>query len=156
MIKINNELISGLLLKASQAERRRTNYNFHKTPGDTLQRMLNILNTGTYIRPHKHENPDKREAFIILRGKVLVVTFHDDGSILDHFVLDQTQAHFACEIAPKTWHTIICIEDNSVLYELKDGPYQPENDKVFAAWSPMEGSEYAGEFIQELLKSLHL
>ena len=40
-----------------------------------VQRMLNAVEPGSYVRPHRHVNPVKPEAFVVLRGSVLVVRF---------------------------------------------------------------------------------
>ncbi len=147
-------MLDELKFKASVSERRRTNLNFHMEASDTLQRMLNVLNKDTYVKPHKHENPDKREAFIILEGKVAVIEFNEGGEIINYTILNRGMGVYACEIAPKTWHTIICLEDNSILYELKDGPYDASTDKTFAKWAPDEGSESAPEYNKTLLDKI--
>ena len=36
-------------------------------------------------------------------------------------------------------------------YEIKDGPYNPIDDKNFAPWAPKEGSEDVPEYIERLL-----
>jgi cupin fold WbuC family metalloprotein len=154
MIKIDKDFLAPILIKASNSERKRTNYNFHQFAEDTLQRMLNVLNTGTYVRPHKHENPDKREAFIILKGKIAVIEFDDMGNVIENILLTAHYDNYGCEIAPKSWHTIICLEDNSVIYEVKDGPYIATIDKNFASWAPEEGSEEADEYNKRLLEKL--
>jgi len=151
MIKIDKQFTDKYIHLASSSERKRTNYNFHKEMSDTLQRMLNILNKNTYVQAHKHENPDKREVFIILTGKVLVVEFDDLGKITEHIILDRELGNYGCEIASGTWHTIICLENNSILYELKDGPYIVETDKQFAAWTPTEGDEGCDDFNKSIV-----
>jgi cupin fold WbuC family metalloprotein len=156
MIPIDKDLLAPLLIKASAIERKRTNFNFHKHANDTLQRMLNVLNLGTYIRPHKHEDPDKREAFILIQGRVAVIEFEDSGKPIQCVVLDHENKVFGCEIEPRVWHSIICLENNSVVYELKDGPYVPITDKNFAPWAPKEGSPGAEEYLQKLIYELKL
>ena len=156
MIKINEEFIEITSAKAKASKRRRMNYNFHKSPSDTLQRMLNAIEPDTYIQPHKHENPDKVEAFFVLRGKILVVEFDDEGNISDHIILDPLKGNFGAEIAPRKWHTIISLEKNSVAYEVKDGPYDANIDKNFAAWAPMEGDPEALNYIQDILEKLNI
>ncbi|MCF6240399.1 MAG: WbuC family cupin fold metalloprotein [Bacteroidales bacterium] len=155
MIKINQNFTNELIVKAQNSVRRRTIYNFHKELSDTLQRMLNVMNKDTYVQPHKHENPDKREAFIILKGKVLVIEFDNSGNLVDYILLSREHENYGCEIAPGTWHTIICLEDNSIIYEVKDGPYVQETDKQFADWAPEEGNktclDYNAKLIQNLL-----
>ncbi|MCF8227481.1 MAG: WbuC family cupin fold metalloprotein [Bacteroidales bacterium] len=156
MIKIDEKFIGDVSFRARKSERKRMNHNFHEFPEDTLQRMLNAIEPGTYIQPHKHENPDKREAFFVLRGRIAVVEFDDDGRVVDHIVLDARKGKYGAEISPRTWHVIISLEPGSVAYEVKDGPYDPENDKIFAPWAPAEGEPHAEEFNEKLVRELKL
>ncbi|MBD0256547.1 MAG: WbuC family cupin fold metalloprotein [Cytophagales bacterium] len=156
MIRIDTPLLDTLSGKAKAAPRRRTNHNFHQSAADPLNRMLNAMEPGTYVQPHKHENPDKREAFLLLRGKMLVVSFDAAGRVTDHVVLDPQTGNFGLEVPPRTYHTLICLAEGSVLYELKDGPYDVTNDKTFAPWAPPEGSAEAPEYNRQLLRQLGL
>lgn len=132
------------------------NYNFHSGPEDTLQRMLNAMEPGTYIQPHKHENPDKREVFFALSGTLCIVTFENDGRIRDYAVLKAGGECSGAEIPERTFHTVISLEPGSVAYEIKDGPYVPIDDKNFAAWAPAENSPDAGPWLTHLLQKLNL
>jgi cupin fold WbuC family metalloprotein len=154
MIKIDGALIEELAGKAEDSKRKRINYNFHKELSDTLQRMLNVMEPGTYIRPHKHEDPDKREAFILLQGRAVVIEFDDNGEITDHVFLDPVLGRFGVEIPERTWHTIIVLEPHSVIYEVKDGPYSSIDDKNFAPWAPEEYTPETKEYNSKLLEKL--
>jgi cupin fold WbuC family metalloprotein len=154
MIKIDWELLDDTTAKAVAAPRRRMNHNFHQHFSDTMQRMLNAIEPGSYIRPHKHEDPDKREAFFVLRGRIVVVEFEDDGTVADHILLDPAKGTYGSEIAEKRFHCLIALDPGSMIYEVKDGPYAPLNDKNFAVWAPEEGSEGVREYMQGILSSL--
>lgn len=154
MLRIDTKLINQLSEKAKAAPRKRMNHNFHQTADDLLNRMLNAMEPGTYVCPHKHENPDKREAFIVLRGSFLIVEFDEEGNITDHTILNREKGILGIEIPPKVYHMLICLEPDSVLYELKDGPYNPANDKIFAPWAPLEGSPEAARFIKNVTEKL--
>lgn len=156
LIKITTKELDKLSEKARLSPRKRKNFNFHKHMDDTLQRMLHAMHIGTYVQPHKHENPDKREVFIILRGKVALVEFNDKGIPVNHTILDTKNGNFAVEIPPRTWHSLICLEDNSVVYEVKDGPYSPADDKYFAVWAPKEGEKACVSYLENLTTSLNL
>ncbi len=156
MIEINNQLLDEVSGKAKSAQRKRINYNFHKEMSDPLHRMINALEPGTYVRPHKHENPDKMESFIILRGKVLVVVFHDSGEITNYSILDQENGKYGVEIAPGEFHTIIALVPDSAVYEVKNGPYSAANDKNFASWAPAEGARGSDEYMNALLEKLNI
>ena len=149
---INNELIKNVVSQAKNSPRKRMNHNFHETLDANVQRMLNVLEIETYIQPHKHEDPDKFEAFVILKGKILVVEFDDMGNILSNCVLSAKDGTFGTEIAPKTWHCIVALEPASVVYEVKDGPYSPLNDKNFASWAPKEGDPDCKQYNADLVK----
>lgn len=152
MIKINQNLIAELAEIASISTRKRINYNFHKVPGDPLQRLLNVMQPNTYLQPHKHENPDKREVFIALKGKFLALEFGDEGNIVDFVILDPTTGNYAAEVPARTYHSVICLEPDSAIYELKDGPYDPADDKHFAPWAPKEGEAGCEGYIIKILK----
>ncbi len=156
MIKIDSALLQDLSKQAKASARLRKNLNFHPRDEDTLQRMLNAMEPDTYIQPHKHENPDKTEAFFCLKGKLLVVEFDDKGQVADYCVLDPLSGRFGCEIPPRTWHSIISLESGSVAYEVKDGPYNPLIDKHFAEWSPPEGDPDALNYVRLLKQKLGL
>lgn len=156
MISINSELLSRLSREARQSPRLRKNYNFHYGPEDPLQRMLNAMEPGTYIRPHKHENPDKREAFFALSGSLCILEFDDLGEIREYTILNAARGNFGVEIPARTWHSIISLETGSVAYEVKDGPYNPADDKDFAPWAPEEGSGEAADYLCMLTGKLRL
>ncbi|MBL7104511.1 MAG: WbuC family cupin fold metalloprotein [Bacteroidales bacterium] len=156
MIKIDANLLKKMSDKARLAKRKRTHLTFHKTDDDTLQRMLNAMQPETYLQPHKHEDPDKREVFICLTGKMLVVEFDHNGEIADYMILDAESKDYAAEIAPRVYHTVICLEPNSIAYELKDGPYNPIDDKNFASWTPKEGEAGCEEYNQKILNELNI
>jgi cupin fold WbuC family metalloprotein len=41
------------------------NYNFHQAE-DCLQRFLNAIEPESYIRPHRHINPEREEIFLLI------------------------------------------------------------------------------------------
>lgn len=156
MKKIDARLLSNLLSQAKASPRKRINYNFHDSGSDPLQRMLNAMQPGTYLQPHKHENPDKREVFLALTGRFVVIQFDDEGTVTDSMLLDPLKNEHAVEVAARTYHTIVCLAPNSVIYELKDGPYDPSDDKRFAPWAPKEGEPGCTEYLKELLGQLRI
>ena len=154
MIRIDKNLLDSVSAGAKAVPRRRKNYNFHKEYSDTLQRLLNAMEPMSYVQPHKHEDPDKREVFFALRGRMLVVEFDPAGNITDHIILDPLKGVYGTEIPKRTFHTIVSLESDTVAYEVKDGPYSAMDDKNFASWAPKEGSTGTRQYLEELLKKL--
>jgi cupin fold WbuC family metalloprotein len=151
MIVIDEPLTSRVVEEARKSPRLRMNYNFHSEYSDPINRMLNAMEPGTYLRPHKHESPDKWETFLILSGKALVIRFDDAGVILEGVILDNAHGIHGVEIPAREWHTVVALSSGTVLYEVKPGPYVPLDDKNFASWAPAEGSAEASKYLDELL-----
>lgn len=147
---VDTALLEKLSEEAKHTDRLRKNYNLHQEESDPLQRMLNALEPNTYIRPHKHENPDKRELFIPVIGSFSLVTFDDWGEIQSVVTLSNHSSQRIAEIEPGIWHTIICNEPSTVYFEIKDGPYNVDNDKNFAPWAPAEFSEETISYLTQL------
>ncbi len=147
---LDQALLDELTTRALESSRLRTNHNFHRTPDDNPHRFLNALARGTYCAPHRHALPPKSEAFIALRGEVLVFIFGDAGEVLQKHRLG-ANGLLGIDIPAGVWHGIAVVSPTAVCYEVKPGPWNPANDKEFAPWAPREGAEQAAEYLQALL-----
>lgn len=49
------------------------------------------------------------------------------------------------------WHSIIALEEGTVMYEIKEGPFDENRRKMFAAWTPGEGTAEADNFNRKIL-----
>jgi len=129
--------LRALSAEAADHPRRRRNYNLHASAADPVQRMLNAFEPGTYIRPHRHR--DKWELFVILSGRADVLTFDDDGRLAARAALDATEGTRVIEIAQGAWHSLVSHAPQTVMFEVKQGPYVPTAPEDFASWAPPEG-----------------
>jgi cupin fold WbuC family metalloprotein len=127
--------------EAAAAPRRRRNLNLHSSHDDPVQRLLNALEPGTYVRPHRHALPAKWELMTILAGRAVLLVFDDDGVVQARIGLDGTTP--VVEVPPAVWHTLAALESGTVLLEVKAGPYVPAAPEDFAGWAPAEGTDAA-------------
>ncbi|MEI6141616.1 MAG: WbuC family cupin fold metalloprotein [Mariniphaga sp.] len=156
MLKIISEQsLSELSQKAASLPRKRLNFNYHEDLADPINRMLNAFEPDTYIHPHKHENPDKREVFIILKGSLVIVIFDGSGNPVEFILLNHQNGNHGIEIPPGVWHTVFSLESGTVAYEIKDGPYIQISDKNFATWAPKEGHPDSAEYLWKLTQKYH-
>lgn len=153
---VSNQILKGLKEQAIKSPRKRAIKNYHPYAADPLQRMVNYMLGDTYVQPHKHEKPDKREMFVILEGRLLVIEFAPDGAINNHQVLDPSEGNYGAEIMPGIWHTLIPLSSYVVVFEVKDGPYNPEEDKHFAPWAPGENDAHRFAYNQEIIRLLDM
>lgn len=148
---IDQKTLDELSREAVQSERLRKNLNLHDDYADPCQRLLNALEPGTYIRPHRHLDPPKPECFMAIRGRMALVVFTDDGQIERVVSFGAGCDVVTIDLPPAVWHTLISLEPGSVFFETKPGPYVPLSDKDFAAWSPKEGSPEASDYLSDLV-----
>jgi cupin fold WbuC family metalloprotein len=123
---------------AQRATRRRQNRNLHAALTDPVQRLLNALEPGTYVPPHRHAAPAKWELMVLLTGRAVLLTFNDAGVVLERVDLDIRTP--VIEIPPAIWHTLTALDPQTVLLEVKPGPYVPVVPSDVAPWAPAEGS----------------
>ena len=119
---IDVKVLDDLTRRAQNLPRLRMNLNFHESLEDKCHRFLNAVEPGADIPIHHH--PTKEETFILLRGKVRVTTYNDDGTVIESVVLDPTEGRYGVNIGKNVWHTIEALE-SSVIFECKEGPFVP-------------------------------
>ena len=134
---------------ATASPRNRAILRYHEHH-ELLQRMLNALSPGTYVPPHRHADPDKVEVFLALEGSAAVCRFDDGGALVQATRIAAAGPTRGVEIPPRTWHTVICLEPGTVLYELIEGPYSVHTHKRQAPWAPDEGSAQATDWLAAL------
>ena len=123
---IDTILLNKVSAEAKESLRLRKNYNFHQSLDEKCHRFLNAIEPGTEVPIHKH--PTKDETFVILRGKVRVTTHNDDGTIIEDNVLCPEEGQYGVNIPKGVWHKLECIEENSVIFECKEGPFVPHEE----------------------------
>ena len=148
---INEQLLDETQAKALQSPRLRMNYNFHERLDDPINRLLNAMEPGTYLRPHRHLNPAKDEIFLLLRGKVAVFLFDEEGNITEKTILNPKEGAYGAEIKAGTWHGLLVLESGSVIYKIKQGPFAPLAPENLAPWSPeAEDTEGVKKYLEWL------
>ena len=150
-VQIHSDLLDQVVKEARASERRRMNFNFHQLE-DPANRMLNAIEPESYIRPHRHLEPPRDEAFFVLRGKGVVALFKDDGSVEHVCRLDLETENFGTDIPAGWYHTIVSLQSGSVFYEVKAGPYEPAKAKEFASWAPGDNTPEAAVYLEQLKK----
>ena len=132
---------SDLTGQAAAAPRKRSHLLLHAGPDDQVQRLIIAAQPGTYVRPHQHGS--QWEMLILQSGCMDIVTFDADGTVLSRITLSRTSP--IVQIPCLVWHTSVVREPDTIVVEIKPGPYAPNR---FAQWAPEEGSERAGPFLR--------
>ena len=120
---IDDKVLDGLSAQAKDSPRLRMNLNIHQSLEDKCHRFLNAIEPGSMVPIHHH--PTKEESFILLRGKLRVTTYNDDGTVIESLILNPLEGRYGVNIGKNVWHTVEALESGSVIFECKEGPYVP-------------------------------
>ncbi len=112
---IDEKLLNDVSGRAKESLRLRMNYNFHQRLDDKCHRFLNALELRTKVEIHRH--PTKDESFVLLRGRVRVNTYNDDGSVIESVILCPEEGLYGVDIPKNAWHNVECLESGSVFFE---------------------------------------
>ena len=148
---ISRRYVETAIAYSRESPRRRVIQPFHRTAADALHRMLNAMQPDSYVRPHRHRDPPKAEAWIVLHGALAFFTFDEQGAVRECVRLSADGDAFGVDLVPGVYHGLLALEADTVLYEVKTGPYREADDKAFAPWAPEEGSPDAPAYMQQLL-----
>jgi hypothetical protein len=93
------------------------------------------LPKGKTFKPHKHninprneDNYIPQESWCIIKGKVKCIFYDLDDTIIAEPILNAGDASFTFAGG----HNYLILEDNTIVYEYKTGPYQGQAiDKTF-------------------------
>lgn len=148
---ITEELLNEVTSQAKVNPRLRMNYNFHTSMEEPIHRMLNALETGTYLPPHRHR--DKEETYLLLRGSMWVFFYDELGNVTDKALLNPSEGKYGLEIPSGTWHNIVALESGTVIFEIKKGPYFPLSPEDIASWAPAPSDVKGAEvFMNKILE----
>lgn len=149
---VTQDLLRQISEQARLSPRLRKNHNIHPGDDSRCHRLLNAIEPLSYIRPHRHLDPEKDEAFILMSGRLGVITFTDNGDPLQAVMLSRHSGNLAIDIPHGVYHTAVSLEPGTVFYEAKAGPYLPLTESEKAVWAPNDNDAAAPLYLEQLRK----
>lgn len=143
---LSPELLEEGLAESRKSPRGRMLLPIHREQEALVQRMVNFLQPGSYVQPHMHPREWASETIQVMSGRLGFVVFDEAGQVESVHDLSEGAV---IDIEARVWHGVLALEADTVILELKRGPYSDE-DKVFADWAPPENSEGSEDFQKEL------
>ncbi|MBQ0088648.1 MAG: WbuC family cupin fold metalloprotein [Prevotellaceae bacterium] len=124
---IDSQLFDTLSAQAKASPRLRQSYDLRNTPEDNSQRMLNALEPGTVMPVHRHKKTS--ESICMVRGKMIIRFFDDNGDVTNEYVLAPNSEYPMVHVEAGQWHSLEVLEEGTVVFEAKDGRYEPIQDE---------------------------
>ncbi|WP_416305855.1 WbuC family cupin fold metalloprotein [Neptunicella sp. SCSIO 80796] len=148
----DKQLFTQLAQAALDSPRLRSNHNVHDNLDEPVQRLFITLQPDSYVRPHRHSHKDKWEFFFMVSGELSFLIFDQQGELQQRHQLSADGELRGLEIPYNTWHAVVAGDKPATFFEVKQGPYQPMDDKDFAHWSPAENDIGVNQFVLQLKK----
>ena len=126
-MKVNRYLLDNLTEQAKINSRLRQSFDLRTSQYDTSQRILNAVEPGTLIPIHRHSNTS--ETMVIVRGKLIERFYDDVGNLTDEFVMEPCGEYSMVQIDVGQWHSLEVLESGTIIFEAKDGLYEPLAEK---------------------------
>jgi len=143
---IDQALLDSVSHEAGCSPRLRKNRNFHADDAARAHRLLNAIEPGSYLMPHRHLDANKDETMLVLRGRLGVIFFDELGQVQQSAVLAASGPVCGVDIPHGVYHTIVALDPGTVMFEAKAGPYLPLDEVERAPWAPAEGAPEAAAY----------
>jgi cupin fold WbuC family metalloprotein len=124
---IHDSFLQELSNLAKENTRLRQNYDLRNSDEDRSQRMLNALEPGTKMPIHRHRNSS--ETLIVIKGSLKEYFYDDMGNIIGEWVCAPNTDCVGLNVPAGQWHNLECLEPGTVLFEAKDGSWEPLKDE---------------------------
>lgn len=122
-MKLDKDLLDSVSQKAEESPRLRMNFDMRNSSEDGSQRMLNAIEPGTELPIHRHRNSS--ETCIVLRGSAEEIFYDDNGKETERVLMKPDSECCGVNIEKYRWHKIVSLESGTVIFEAKDGTYEP-------------------------------
>ena len=118
---IDKKLLDELTAQAKLNPRLRANLDLRDSAEDDSQRMLNAIEPGTVLPIHRHKATS--ETCICVRGHFEEYFYDDEGRLTES--IDMVPGGNVINIPAGQWHSLRSLESGTVLFEAKNGKYEP-------------------------------
>ena len=142
----DKNVLDTLTAQAQASPRLRMNLDLRNSLEDGSQRMLNAIEPGSVVPIHRHRTTS--EVVVMLRGSAVQEYYDDEGRVVASFELRSwgdarsksgmtevelgvtegeamTEVVCAMSIPAGQWHKLVALESGTVIFEAKDGPFEP-------------------------------
>lgn len=120
---LDKSFLDTLSQQAKDNPRLRQNYDLRTSQSDNSQRMLNALEIGTILPIHRHTK--STETLVMVRGKLREDFYNDNGEVIESIILEAGGEVPMLQIPVGQWHSLEVLEEGTIIFEAKDGAYEP-------------------------------
>lgn len=137
IIQVNNAFLEELIQISRVSTRKRTPTPLHPDNYAGPQALINPIQPGSYMIPHRHNND---EIWVPLRGRIKLCLFDEVGNPLEGIILSKEDVVYHL-VNSNTYHSAFALDSDSVFLNVNPGPFNPKSAKEFPQWAPKENAD---------------
>ena len=137
---IDKNILDTLSNQAKANPRLRQGFDMRTTQDDSSQRLLNAMEPGTVMPIHRHRFTS--ETMTMIRGRLIERFYDDDGNLIDEFLMEPMGQYPMIQVPVGMWHSLEVLESGTVIFEAKDGKYEPLVEEDIIQLQNNAGKEY--------------
>ena len=138
---LSNGVLQELVLKSRSSPRKRAVKNFQEDSYPGPQLGLNIIQPDSYMRPHLRYSD---EHIIWYSGKLCSLIFKESGRVERGRILSKESSYLF--LPKETYHSLISLEEDSAIWFITQGPFDPNKSSEFLPNTPGEKENYQDYF----------
>ena len=149
---ISDRELKELFQKSRDSPRKRAIKTFHDDTYEGPQVCLNVIQPGSYIRPH-YRYID--EAIIHYSGVLCSIQFDEHGRIKKTELIGSYKPYLF--LPQKTIQSIVALRDNSAIWMVVQGPHDQQKFSEYLASAPPENQEHSAyaHYLETIAKDLY-
>lgn len=122
-MNFDRDLLDDLTRRAEESPRLRMAFDLRNSAEDNSQRILNAMEPGMVLPIHRHRASS--EVVIVLRGAMDQHLYDAEGNETDCVHLVAGSDQIGMSVPAGQWHHAEALEHGTVIFEAKDGKYEP-------------------------------
>jgi hypothetical protein len=81
------------------------------------------------------------------------IGFDDPGQVTGRTEAGAHRERKGLEYPSGTWHSLVCLRPDTVIFECKQGPFAPVQSEDFAPRAPHEGAHDASDYVRWMVRA---
>ncbi len=127
---VNSSILDDLTARAKASPWLRMNLDLRNSPEDQSQRMLNAIEPGTVMPIHRHLASS--ETVFCIRGHFEEYFYDENGNLTE--TIDMVPGGNIVNVEAGRWHSLRSLESGTILFEAKDGKWEPLREEDILEW----------------------
>lgn len=122
---ITQDTLDQLTEQAKASPRKRVHLDLRNSVEDTSQRMITAIEPSSTALVPLHFHRHSSETVVCLRGRLVEEFYDAAGQLTETFELAPGGPIAVLNVPAGQWHTARALESGTVILEMKDGQYVP-------------------------------